>query len=278
MYNEIIIEAINYIKNNLEENLTVEKIARHCHFSKYHFNKLFKNEVGESVYSFIKRLRMEKSILESIVNNKQITEVASKYRYSSSNFSTAFKILFDESPKNYRDYYTESSIKKRSGHYANLSNLNYEYFQSKVNYVVIDEIEVLFKRFIGDYRNLNYRWEEFFDEFKKNFTSDSVQIEISYNDPLITDPNKCITDLCITTNEKITSKDNVQVIKGGKYAIYSFEGPYEDLFGIYQGLIGQWMVKSLLKFDLENQKIFSIVKKYDFDNNNYAFDIYIPYN
>lgn len=278
MYNEIIIRAINYIENNLEENLTVEKIANHCYFSKYHFNRLFKNEVGENVYSFVKRLKLEKSILELIVNDNQVTEVASKYGYSSSNFSTAFKNHFNETPKSYRSFFTKSLIKKRAGHYVNLTNLNFEYFQNHIHYVVINEIEVLFKRFIGDYRNLHYCWEHFREEFKENFTSNNIKIEISYNDPLITDPNRCITDLCITSNNKIHFENNTQKIKGGKYAVYCFRGQYENLFGIYQGLIGQWMPISPLTFDLDNRKIFSIVKQYDLNNNNFHFDIYIPYN
>lgn len=57
--NKAVNEAIDFILLHINEDLTVDDIAAHCHFSKYYFSRLFRSETGESIYSFIKRLRVE---------------------------------------------------------------------------------------------------------------------------------------------------------------------------------------------------------------------------
>ena len=59
--NEVINEAISYIMEHITDEITVEDVAEHCHFSKFHFSRVFKEETGESVYAFIKRIKMEQS-------------------------------------------------------------------------------------------------------------------------------------------------------------------------------------------------------------------------
>ena len=59
--NEVINHAIDYILQHLGEELSVDDVAAECHFSKYYFNRMFKEETGESVYAFIKRLKLEQS-------------------------------------------------------------------------------------------------------------------------------------------------------------------------------------------------------------------------
>ena len=59
--NETINHAIDYILRHINEELSVGDVASHCHFSKYHFSRMFKEETGESVYAFIRRLKLEQS-------------------------------------------------------------------------------------------------------------------------------------------------------------------------------------------------------------------------
>ena len=40
--NTVINKAINYIFDNLDEEITVDDVARHCCYSKYHLMRMFK--------------------------------------------------------------------------------------------------------------------------------------------------------------------------------------------------------------------------------------------
>ena len=39
---EVINQAIDYILQHAEEELTLDEVAEHCHFSKFYFSRLFK--------------------------------------------------------------------------------------------------------------------------------------------------------------------------------------------------------------------------------------------
>lgn len=46
MKNELVIKAIDYIVENLNEEITVEDVADYCHLSKYYFCRVFKAATG----------------------------------------------------------------------------------------------------------------------------------------------------------------------------------------------------------------------------------------
>jgi len=101
--NELVVQSIDYIMRHLDEEISIEDVAKECHFSKYYFSRVFKAETGESIYSFIKRLKMEQSALRlKIEKDKTITGVGFDYGYSPSNYSSAFKKYHNISPVEFR--------------------------------------------------------------------------------------------------------------------------------------------------------------------------------
>ncbi len=91
--NELVKQSIDYIVQHLDEEISIEDVADYCHFSKYYFSRVFKAETGESIYAFIKRLKMDQSAVSlKVEKDKSITEIGFDYGYSPSNYSTAFKL------------------------------------------------------------------------------------------------------------------------------------------------------------------------------------------
>ena len=58
---EVINEAISYIFDHIDEDITVDDVARHCAYSKYHLTRMFKEDTDEALYQFIKRIKLERS-------------------------------------------------------------------------------------------------------------------------------------------------------------------------------------------------------------------------
>ena len=101
--NEYINRAIDYILNHIDEEITVEDISNYCCFSRYYFSRIFKMETGESIYEFIKRVRMERSAFRlKVEKDRSITDIGSAYGYSSSNYSSAFKKHHNMPPYKFR--------------------------------------------------------------------------------------------------------------------------------------------------------------------------------
>lgn len=87
-----VISAIGYIKDNLQEKLTVEDIAQQAGFSKFYFLRLFKRVTGCTVVQYINLLRCEtaKELLRS--GNHTVKETALLCGFDNlSYFSTVFK-------------------------------------------------------------------------------------------------------------------------------------------------------------------------------------------
>ena len=90
----VINQAINYIFDHIEEDITVDDVARHCAYSKYHLTRIFKEETDEALYQFMKRVRLERSAWRlKVEKEKSITEIGGEYGYSSSNSWTSGRSL-----------------------------------------------------------------------------------------------------------------------------------------------------------------------------------------
>lgn len=92
--------VVDYIKNNIRENLTLENLSAQACMSKAHFSRSFKNELGLSPMEFIlkERLSLARNFLRSA--NYQIQEVCYMSGFNNvTYFIRAFKAEFGATPK-----------------------------------------------------------------------------------------------------------------------------------------------------------------------------------
>lgn len=109
--NQIINAAIDFILSHLEVSICVDDVAKVCGFSKFYLNRLFKEQTGESIYEFIKRLKVEQSAFRlKVEKERSITEIGSDYGYSPSNYATVFSKHFQKNPALFRKEIVEKSV------------------------------------------------------------------------------------------------------------------------------------------------------------------------
>lgn len=267
--------AINFIINHLEDELDVQDIAKHCNFSKYYFNRLFKSVVGESVYSFIKRLRLEKSaLLLKVAPDKSITEIGAKFSYSSSNYSSAFKKHYNYSPVKFRKRIGEKGI---LGSYslcnADSEHKDFYYYEDRIEYIKLPRLNVIYERYIGKYMETSKNWCSFLEKTKYLIDDDTLLLDIAHDDPVITNEDRCIYDICISIDGDIPGFSSM-TLDGGKYVSYNFEGPASRIFEAYQGILGIWLPNS--DVTLDDRRIISIYDKREQRIDCIKMDICIP--
>jgi AraC-like DNA-binding protein len=87
----IVARAKRYIQTNLNEALTVERIATHAYISPPHLNRLFRSELQMSVMQFVtaQRLEMARSLLRETDLPIQRISTMSGYRHAA-HFTRAF--------------------------------------------------------------------------------------------------------------------------------------------------------------------------------------------
>lgn len=98
---ERINRAIDHVVNHIDGPLRLEDVAAVAHVSPFHFHRLFKAIVGETVAQFVKRQRLERALyLLSHTPGLSLTDVALQCGFSSpSDFSRSFRQHYGAPPK-----------------------------------------------------------------------------------------------------------------------------------------------------------------------------------
>jgi len=110
-YRARINRAVDYIEAHLQEELSLEAVARAAYFSPYHFHRIFSALMGETVNQFVQRVRLEKAaFLLRAHPTKPVTRVAMECGYQNpAAFSRAFRGSFGTTPSEWRNVRPESS-------------------------------------------------------------------------------------------------------------------------------------------------------------------------
>ncbi len=107
-YADRINRAINFVLRNLDRPIKLETVARAACFSPFHFHRIFRALVGESLNDFVKRLRLERAL--ALLSRKTpaarrqltLTEIAFATGFtSSSDFARCFKQRYGVPPSRF---------------------------------------------------------------------------------------------------------------------------------------------------------------------------------
>ncbi len=95
--------AIDYIVQNLDQPLGLEVVADVACFSEFHFHRVFKSLLGETLNQFVKRVRLERALyLLSHGPRKSLTQISLACGFnSSSDFSRSFKQRYGVPPREF---------------------------------------------------------------------------------------------------------------------------------------------------------------------------------
>jgi AraC family transcriptional regulator len=272
--NEWVSKAIDYIVENLNEEMSIEDVADYCHLSKYYFCRVFKAETGESVYAFIKRLKMEQSAIEmKLGKDKSITDIGITYGYSSSNYSSAFKKHHHLSPAEFRKTVNTS----RAPHpYLTDQQAEFQSFteyDQQIEIKELDDFRVIYERHLGNYLDLGKNWSAFTERHQDYLKEDTLLIERFYDDPSITDVKQCLYDICMTVADRCPL-ENVMTIEGGKFAVYRFDGLIADIYEAFQGVFNIWLPNS--GYEMDERYGLDIYREMDRDKQWVSMDLCIP--
>ena len=300
--------VIDYIHAHLGEDLSVARLADVASFSKYHFHRIFRTFLGETVNEYVRRIRIEKAVrMLTLDHDKSILEIALDCGFSSSqNFSKTFKSYFGVTPSYVRAKYNWDRVKSRlekgeglteeepppgktrntKDHplqsHLTIKRIIEEHVPMSVRVIKMPDFRVAYVRSIGPYRvetmqpafDKLMRWAIPRDLMDEN----TFVIGAIWNDPNVTPVEKCIYDACITIPESVTphGEINFQQLRGGKFAVYHCElkpGEHEDA---WMKLIIHWLLSSVYLPD--NRPFLEIMYNFSegFPNQRHVLDLCLP--
>lgn len=272
--NKAVNDAIDFIMQHINEDLSVDDIAAHCHFSKYYFSRLFRRETGESIYSFIKRIRVEQGAFRLKVEpDRTITDIGGEFGYSASNFSSVFRQRFLESPVNFRRNSYQNTLGHPFFHETKSKLESWEECSPKIRIEELPDFFVLFERRFGSYHRLSEDWNTFLHKYRDYITDQTIFLERTYDDPSITDTENCLYDICMSVHEDC-GLENTCILQGGKCAVYPFCGLGKHIYAAYQTLLTVWLPNS--GYELDERCGFDLYHRVDFETMYMELDICLP--
>lgn len=113
-----IFRSLAVIEENIQRKLTVESLAESIHLSRYHYQRLFREIMGDSVMRYVAGRRIALAAADLAETDESILAIALKYGYDShEGFTRSFRAQMGVSPREYRKYHlsVHSAKKKKEG-------------------------------------------------------------------------------------------------------------------------------------------------------------------
>lgn len=108
-------EALAYIEQNFQNDISVEDIATVCGLNRSYFGKIFKDGIGKSPQDFLLNYRMIKAAELLKLTRLTIKDIGNAVGYQNQlHFSRAFKNVYGISPREWRNQNQIQNTNKKS--------------------------------------------------------------------------------------------------------------------------------------------------------------------
>ncbi len=259
-YQQSIDKVITYIDAHLNETPELDKLAKIANLSKFHFHRIMKAFLNETLGSYINRIRFETAVKLLRYSSQPINEIAYRVGYHTpSAFTKGFKKMFGVSP---------TYIRKNKNLILERTTKNFENdfmpttgkFQLVETVKRIRDIPVIYQQSkgkIGD-STTKANWDTLFATAQKHqmINRESNFYGINWDDPEITPNEKVRYDACISipNNTILKSEFSSKTIFGGKYLCFLYKGDYQNLNLVYNHIFRDWIIK--MDYNLREEPIF----------------------
>ncbi|WP_421344771.1 AraC family transcriptional regulator [Aeromonas veronii] len=289
-YRKPVFKAMDYISHHLDDNPGLDEVAAAAAISTFHFHRIFKTMVGETIAGFTRRLRMERAARRLLASpQSDITTLALAAGFSSSqNFAKAFRLHFAMSPSEYRQQ-QGGNWKSKIGN----DPLPFDTYDDLVMHPVTEHpgllqgasVRQMPARRVAYMRRLGPYGKETCEQAHRDllalFASDEAMtpagtLSLYWDIPDITDETRCRTDVCIELGPEIPAGRQLttQTIAEGPYAVCHFIARGAQLVACWETAF-RWVVGQGLNCD-DRPCYEQYHSGTDPDRDHYVFDICIP--
>ena len=250
-------KVLNFIEENLDNELSLENLAEIGNYSPFHFHRIFRGIIGETLQEYINRNRMEKSaMLLSHQKQKSIEDIFSEVGFkSNSTFSKTFKKYFGVSPSVFRKNAPEKfsnilPMNSNNGqkeivfqqYLYNINQMkNFMETNAKIEVKELPEMNLASVLSIG-VQNIDNAYNKLISwGISKNiFPRENVKMISVYHDSFkVTAPNKVRIHACMLLDEPIKTDSEIfpEILPKGRHivgsyfiGIHEFEKAWQSLF------------------------------------------------
>ena len=251
-YQQRIVRTLVFIEEHLDDALELEQVAGVACFSEFHFHRIFRGLVGESLKAYVRRLRLERAARDLKRLDQPITDLAFNAGFESHEaFTRAFSEMFGAPPSAYRAAHRPPPLSPSGAHFEDTLGYHLPLPASQLPAVELKDLpamRLLFTRHVGPYAEVGRAWGRLmsFAGMRGLFSADMKMIGLVRDDPEITQAEKVRYDACITVGGSVEAQGEFGVVEfaPSRYAVTAHRGPYEGMDTTYRQLYGGWLPSS----------------------------------
>lgn len=263
-----------YIDTHLGEQIDVGMLAAESGFSPWHFHRITRAFLGEPLWSYIVRVRLESAARLLRHTDMTVSEIAYRIGYDvPSSLSKAFRQSYGISPNQYRKCKNFSIMKPMQ--------VNPE-LDISMDVRTVPDSDMIYVRLSGEYSSLDYcgAWNRMRPYLHENGLREWCPdyICIYFDDPKVTEPGKLRTDVCFTTPHTLPARGEIgsRLLKGGKFAVFRYTGPYSDLGSVYDTVYAHLLPEAGLTITDEPGYEKYVNNPEETTPDKYITEIYVP--
>lgn len=262
-------EVLFLIHGDIQKNYTIEELSLHVAMSPFHFNRIFKKIVGESLHAYIKRVKLEHAAnLLLFTPDATVTHILQEVGFSSNaSFSQAFKERFGVTPTKWKE--VDQLNEKRDYTYANVP--------LHVKITSISSYEVAYVRHKGYDRSIKLAWLKLQAwAIQEGITFENqTMIALHHSNPRFVEASQCHYVACLELpkDKKFYRSGEIGIMKIPQTfcAIFSLKGVYGDLKKYMDVIYHEWLPQS--EYEKVALPSFAIYRQNHFVNAQEQFDL-----
>lgn len=275
-----LLPVLVHIQVNLDQDLSLEALANRVRLSPYHFHRLFRSAVGETLKQYTQRLRLERAANRLIIHDATILDIALESGFHNhETFSREFKRRFQVTPRSYRQW-GRGKLKRHSLEAPPLEEQYEDFELSETRVTRMAELDVAFIRHVGPYEKVTDQlWHELAVWAKsKRLPPDLTFLGIAQDAPGITPPERLRFDAAIVVPAPFSAEGAIghQVLAQREFAVTTHVGHYRTLSQAYEKIVRQ--IVQLKGFGIEAPPAIEVyhTTRVDAQNEMNYTEIYIP--
>lgn len=290
-YYDRIQRAVDYIEENIYEDISLEVIEKEAYCSLFHFHRIFQALVGDSMREYIRKRRLSLAGRELVLSEERIIDIALKYGYETPEaFAKAFKKMNGMTPSQCRK--AKGLFQYREKAYIYVYKTLLSEGGLEMNYMIVQKEDF---RIVGKeirVRNDNGENYKVIPEFWTKCLQDGIIAEFEkmtnrINPQYIDTMGMCMNFdgvntfsylICVeTTNFDYIPEGMVaKIIPGSKYAAFTARGKMpEAIQQMWKDIYGKWFPAS--GYERTNGPDYELYdKRSEINDENCEVDIYIP--
>lgn len=238
-YGRRIARVTDHIAENLDENLSVERLAEIAFFSPFHFHRIYREATGETLADTVRRLRLHRAAVELTRDETPLPRVAKRAGYGTlAAFSRAFAADYGVPPGAYR---LRGKLLPPNPKKPQAMTADY-----RVEIAPFAGARLAAIEHRGDYQKIGNAFAQVQIFFAANGLPLTRSFGIYFHDPESVPEHELRAEAGLATDAQIPPHEKIREVKipAMRCASVLHKGPYADLERAYRHLFRDWLPES----------------------------------